>query len=291
MILSYATGNIMRVNTEMSDDAQHDLSRLIISESFRFAKESGYEPIIVSNGGLKHFEKVLNTEAIEGYLSDSPDRYMAGIFKPSENDLATVKSWPGVTYETYQEFVSRYGITDQYALDRTPGLILRSDPDTVFTKTGNRGTTFCMTSIQKKTCLCYTDIPGLPDSLFDFRTYVDGLLETGRKIAVIIAESVDDEDMPAGSQPMVTYKNGMYYSESISFYYALLNGKEFFEPGMPYIFHNQFLKRQTTTRYPYSYIKSEQFQNPIGYNRPFRTACMGTRSGILHSAAMCDYSF
>jgi len=91
MVISYATGNIMRSHTEMSDEAQKKVSQHVVSEALRFAREGGYEPIIVSTGNLTHLDKVLNTENIQGYMSESPDRYMSGIFKPTESDMEIVK--------------------------------------------------------------------------------------------------------------------------------------------------------------------------------------------------------
>lgn len=291
MILSYASGSIMRVNTKMSDEEQHALSRRVIAEAFRFAETADYEPVIISNCGLKHFDKILHIDGIDGYLTYATDKYMAGIFYPSERDYETVKQLPGVTPETKESFIARYGIKDSYALERTPDIILYADEDTALTNVGERGTIYHMIPEKKKTCLCYTRLPGLPDSIFDFREYIDGLLAQGKKIAVIIAEAVDDSDMPDGSREMCKYKNGIYYGENVSFYYALLNGREFFEEGMPYIYHNQFLKKTSKNRYPFSYIKTEYYQDPIGLDRDFRTAAVGNRSGVLHSAAMCDYSF
>ena len=291
MVLSYATGAILRANTPMDDAAQHSLNRHIVAEAMRFAQESGYEPILVSNGGLQHFERVLDTDEIEGYISDGVDKYMAGIFYPTEKDFETVKTWPGVDWESGEEFIKRYNISDKYALDRTPGIVLYADEHTAFTRLGNRGTYFYMNPIKSKYGSCWSKLENVPDDIFDFRPFIDAQLEQGKKIAVIVVEDVDEQDMPEGSKRICQYRNGIYYSRGVSFYYALLNSREFFEVGMPYIFHNKFLKKSSENRFPYSYIKTEHYQNPIGYNRSFRTAAMATRSGIVHSAAMCDYAF
>lgn len=291
MVLSYATGNIMRVNTKMSDEEQSEISKHVLSEAFRFAKTAGYEPIIVSTGNLKHFDKVLNTDDFELYFNVASDPYMAGVFGASENDFETAKNLPGVVSMTRDEFIAKYNISDEYALLRTPDIVLFADEDTAFTNTGNRGTTYEMIAKKEKTFGVYTELSDLPESIFDFRAFVDRHLEAGEKIAVIITESVDDKDMPEGTRYLSKFEDGIYYMENVSFYYALLNSKRFYEVGMPYIYHNPFLKKRPENRYPFSYIKTDFYQDPIGFNRDFKTASVGTRSGIFHSACMCDYSF
>ena len=292
MLLSYANGNITRINKKMTAEETKALNKQLVCEAFRFAETAGYEPIIVSTGNLKQFDKLIKIDEFEGYLSVATDPYMAGVFGATEKDYETVKSLPGITsYETKDEFITKYNLTDEYALERTPDIIVYAAEDYAFTNTANRGMTMEMIPKKEKKCSAYTKLEGMPDDIFEFRTFIDKHLDIGKKIAVIVVESVDDEDMPEGSKLINKYRNGIYYSDGVSFYYALLNGKEFNEIGMPYIYHNPFLKRLASDRYPYSYIKTNEYQNPIGFNRSFKTASMGTRSGIFHSACMCDYSF
>ncbi|MCQ2486746.1 MAG: hypothetical protein MJ129_02310 [Clostridia bacterium] len=291
MVLSYATGNLMRVNSKLSASEKKELAKYTLSEAYRFAEQSGYEPIVVSTGNMKPIDNVLSLDGIEGYLSVSADPYMAGIFGAGEHDYDYVKTIEGITCETKESFLDRFNISDAYAVERTPDIVLYSDGKAAFTNTGGRGTTLEAMHTDEDFCFAAAEFEDLPDSIFDFRPYVDRLLRDGHKIAVIIAESIDEEDMPKGSKRMTKIRNGIHYTENVIFYYALLNGVEFNSEGTAYIFHNPFLKRPTKKRYPYSYIKTDKYQSPIGYNRSFKTASVGTRSGILHSATMSDYSF
>lgn len=292
MLLSYANGNIVRTNTKLEEKEAKALNAEIISEAFRFADTAGYEPVIVTTGTLRHFEKIIDIDKFEGYLSVSVDPYMAGVFGATEKDLETAKELPGIrACETKEQFIKKYNIYDKFALDRTPDIILYADEDYSFTNTASRGMTLEMTPKMEKSCMAFSTLPDMPDDIFEFRSFIDKNLELGKRIAVIVVESVDFSDMPEGSKYINKYRNGIYYSEGVNFYYALLNGKEFNEVGMPYIFHNPFLKKFVSDRYPYSYIKTNLYQDPIGFNRDFKTASMGTRSGIFHSACMCDYSF
>ncbi|MBQ6752651.1 MAG: hypothetical protein IJR10_02630 [Clostridia bacterium] len=291
MLLSYATADIMRINSKIDETEAKRISAEVISEAMRFAKTAGYEPIIISTGSLRPIDKLVVTEDIEGYFHVSADAYLGGVFGATEKDFETVKNLEGVRTETRQEFIDKYNITGDYALERMPDIVLYADDDYALTNTGGRGTTLEMIHRKTASTKIFSEIPDLPDDIFEFRTFVDGLLAQGRRIAVIIAESVDDEDMPEGSKDIKRIRDGICYAEGVPFYYALLNGKPFNAPDMPFIFHNPFLKKFFRDRYPYSYVKTDSYQDPIGFNRDFKTASMGTRSGIFHSACMCDYSF
>lgn len=290
MVVSYANCNILRINSELNDIELGNVMKHTVSEALRFSKEANYEPIIVSTGNMRKIDKLIDCPGFDGYLTVASDSYMAGIIGATDKDLETVKRIEGISYETGAEFIAKYKITDQYAIDRTPDLILYADEDISFTNTGNRGTTLKRTMRKERTCSVYTELPGIPDSIYDFREFLDKELQGGQRIAVIIVEGVDNEYMPQGYKKVLKEKNGIYPEHAV-FYYALLNGKEFNEVGMPYIFHNPFARKDTENRYPFSYIKSDKYQAPIGLNRDFKTAAVGTRSGILHSACMCDYSF
>ena len=292
MVLSYANAMITRINSKMSVVETRDLERLVLSEAFRFAKESDYEPIIVSTGNMKKIDLVVNTDDIEGYFNVSTDSHIGGIFGATAKDYDTVQNMIGIkSYMTKSEFVKSHHLHGEYALDRTPDIVLFADDDFALTNTGNRGTTLEEICERKGTCKAFSRLPGLPNNIFEFRDFIDLQLKSGKRIAVIVVEGVDDESMPEGSIDVVKESDGIYYSEGVLFYYALLNGKKFNSFGMPFIFHNPFIKKKPGARYSYSYIKTDEFQDPIGFNRKFKTASVGTRSGIFHSACMCDYSF
>jgi len=292
MLISYANGAITKINSKIGTIEKKDLEREILDEAFRFSKEGNYEPIIVSTGNMKKIERIVNTDEIEGYFNVSSDSYIGGIFGATEKDYETVQSMIGVkSYLTRHDFFEKYHIFDDYAVERTPDIILFSEDDYAFTNTGNRGTTLEEIPEKKKTLKAYSKLKGLPDDIFLFREFIDKQLNEGKRIAVIIVEGIDDESMPEGSIDVNKEKDDISYSEGVLFYYALLNAKEFNAVGMPYIFHNPFTKRRPDARYSYSYIKTDNFQDPIGFNRDFKTASVGTRSGIFHSACMCDYSF
>lgn len=292
MLISYANGMINRVNSKLSVVETRDLERLVLSEAFRFAEEADYEPIIVSTGNMKKIDLVVNADDVEGYFNVSADAHVGGIFGATEKDYETVQNMIGIkSYMTRHEFVKKYHLFDEYALERTPDIVLFSDDNYALTNTGNRGTTLEEISEKKKTFKAYSKLSGLPNNIFEFRAFIDSKLLEGTRIAVIVVEGIDDESMPEGSIDVNKEKDGIHYSEGVLFYYALLNGKEFNSVGMPYIFHNPFIKKKPGARYSYSYIKTDEFQDPIGFNRDFKTASVGTRSGIFHSACMCDYSF
>lgn len=292
MLLCYANGMITRINSKMGAVETKDLERELLSEAFRFAEEANYEPIIVSTGDMRKIDKVVNMDDIEGYFNVSSDPYIAGIFGATPKDYETVQNIIGVkSYLTKHDFFEKYHIYDDYAVERTPDIILFAEDDYAFTNTGNRGTTLEEIPARKKTFKAYSKLEGLPNDIFKFREFIDSYLEQGKRIAVIVLEGIDDDSMPEGSIDVNKEKDGIFYSEGVLFYYALLNAKEFNAVGMPYIFHNPFTKRRPDARYSYSYIKTDNFQDPIGFNRDFKTASVGTRSGIFHSACMCDYSF
>lgn len=292
MLISYANAMITRVNSKLTTVETKDLERLVLSEAFRFAEEADYEPIIVSTGNMKKIDLVVNTDDIEGYFNVSTDPYVGGIFGATAKDYATVQNMNGIkSYMTKNEFIKTYHLYDEYALERTPDIILFADDNFALTNTGNRGTTLEEISEKKKTFKAFSKLSGLPNDIFEFRSFIDSQLKSGKRIAVIVVEGVDDESMPDGSIDVNKESDGIYYSEGVLFYYALLNAKKFNVVGMPYIFHNPFIKKKPGARYSFSYIKTDEFQDPIGFNRDFKTASVGTRSGIFHSACMCDYSF
>ncbi|MDO5448095.1 MAG: hypothetical protein Q4F70_00620 [Clostridia bacterium] len=292
MLISYANGMITRVNSKIGAEETRDLAAKILSEAFRFADETDYEPIIVSTGNMEKIDKVFNADDLEGYFNVSADSHIGGVFGATEKDYETVQNMVGIkSVMTRNEFVKKFGLFDDYALERTPDIVLFADDDYALTNTGNRGTTLEEICEKKKTLKAYSKLLGLPNDIFEFRAFIDSQLKNGKKIAVIVVEGIDDDCMPAGSIDVNREEDGIYYSEGVLFYYALLNAKRFNSVGMPYIFHNPFIKKKPGARYSYSYIKTDEFQNPIGFNRDFKTASVGTRSGIFHSACMCDYSF
>ena len=292
MVLSYANAMITRINSRLGVVETRDLEQLVLSEAFRFAKEADYEPIIISTGNMEKINMVVNADEIEGYFNISTDSHIGGIFGATDKDYKTVQNMIGIkSYMTKSEFIKKYDISDEFALDRTPDIVLFAADDYALTNTGNRGTTLEEISARKETCKAFSRLPGLPNNIFEFRGFIDSQLKNGKRIAVIVVEGVDDISMPEGSIDVVKESDGIYYSEGILFYYALLNGKKFNSFGMPYIFHNPFIKKKPGDRYSFSYIKTDEFQDPIGFNRIFKTASVGTRSGIFHSACMCDYSF
>ena len=292
MLITYANGAITRINSKLGAVETKDLELDVLSEAFRFIDKTDYEPIIISTGNMRKIDKVLNIDDIEGYFNTSSDPYVGGVFGATDKDYETVKNMIGVkSYLTKKEFLKKYHIFDNYAVERTPDIILFTEDDYALTRTGNRGTTLEEIPERKKTVKAYSRLPDLPNDIFKFREFIDLKLSEGKRIAVIIVEGIDDNCMPNESIDVNREKDGILYAEGVVFYYALLNAKEFTSAGMPYIFHNPFTKRRPDARYSYSYIKTDNFQDPIGFNRNFKTASVGTRSGIFHSACMCDYSF
>ena len=288
--LSYANTNLIKVNTETDADAYRTLNKLAVSEAMRFAETTGYTPILVSTGDMKKFENIIDTENLESYLSLSTgDPYTAGLFEPTEKDLAYIERLEGLSFEKKESFCKKYPSMTEAAKEGLPDVMLFADEHYAFTRCGYRGLTMQVMPVKQKYCTAYSTFDDLPDDIFDFRAYIDKKLDEGHRIALIVIECVEEEDMPEGAKRVNRYKNGAYYIEGTGFYYALCSSKEFFEPDMPYLFHNTNLVNRSERMNPFSYIRSDNYQNPLGLRPDKKTAAVGTRSGITHSCLMCDF--
>ncbi|MDD6808434.1 MAG: hypothetical protein PUD72_08360 [Oscillospiraceae bacterium] len=291
LCISYATANLIRVNSENSPSEIQILNETLSNELKRFANETDYELVIVNVGELKPIGKLIDTSNIEGFISVSHDPYMAGVYGATAKDYESVKSISNVQYMLKDDFLLKYNITDEFAVVRTPDIILMADKGYCFKNMGNRGTPIIEMYEKGSACSICSTLPINMSSIFEVRPFIDSELAKGKKIALMVAESLDEKYMPYETLHLSKEKDGIHYTDSVVFYYALINGREFNALGMPYIFHNPLIRKKPGDRYPYSYIKTEHYQNPIGLGRDFKTAAVGTRSGIFHSACMCDYSF
>ena len=171
--LSYANTNLIKVNTETDADAYRNLNKLEVSEAMRFAETTGYTPILVSTGDLKKFENIIDTENLESYLSLSTgDPYTAGLFEPTEKDLAYIERLEGLSFEKKESFCKKYPSMTEAAKEGLPDVMLFADEHYAFTRCGYRGLTMQVMPVKQKYCTAYSTFDDLPDDIFDFIKYL-----------------------------------------------------------------------------------------------------------------------
>ncbi len=292
MFISYAQPGILGGVLDLTRDDWNDLVDRQFQNVDRFIKNTGYTPIIVGLGDmipLKGYANLSNLDGI-GYVRKANRRY-AGLFSPSDDDLAKLGDMPGVErVVSKHDFIDLFGAAGSFE-HKFPDYLVVAEEGYAFKTMGSS------TRIGYKTIARNESIPvyaGLSNarihSIVDLR---DAIIRNAsrQRIALILLDGIGVKDF-RGRYNLCD--NSVYwytYCQGDDSYLAISTGKHFqygdYPPGWL-----DFTDDVESKTCPYDGFIERPVTDSIGnYLRNVlgvTSAAAGSRSTFTHLAAGAD---
>ncbi|MBN1289311.1 MAG: hypothetical protein JXA49_06725 [Actinobacteria bacterium] len=249
----------------------------------KFVFNTGYEPFVIGTGGfckLKGFMNLMSTDGLA--LGGGIPGGHIGIFSPSDKDLDTLRSdLRVVRLVSRDEFRSQFGGNDSfyqrfpdYYMELEDGYAARS----VYGLPRNPDRSFKL----PWEIPVSTHLKGI-DNLTDIRPRIEGAINQGRKIAVILVEGWSLENMPLDCEPCNNHESWLRHGLKTQCH-SIFTGKSFTECPYPPIFKCY----DEDNIYPFSFDYSEPEYDTLGQTAGDLSVAIGNRSIIPHSLFGAD---
>lgn len=285
MLLGYANAYLAASFKPLSDADRAAHVREVFDEIQRFVDASGFSPIIVGLGGLVPLAGYVYVADLDGraIAGGMTTRY-AGLNQASPSDLAWLASHPGVERVMARDaFRAQFGGTEQF-YNRFPDYVLAAKEGYLFRGVGSSARPTYAVPGFAQTIPLHTAL-GEASALTDLAELTLRALEHD-KVALILVEGVGCESFP---MPFCPISNACHwYCYAIDGQYlAITTGKHFVErpypPGYDYLPDDDENKP-----YPFSGILSELPPDALGRRWRGKSAAVGSRSILTHTAARAD---
>ena len=266
---------------------RQDMVTAAFAEADRFARESGFQTVLVGTGDMTPVVAGMEISDLDGLglASNWSTRY-AGVYGMTPRDREHLESLPGL-----ERLASRQDIVRLFG--GTPGDGARL-PD--FMAVAKAGYYFKGNSLRRLIMLpeCSSHIPvagsveGV-DSIVDIKDRVLGLLGAGTKTAIILLEGIGCEDF---DRPFTACRNGedwYRYEPGDAQYLSLTTGKHaaFSHNGG----YRYYLDDSEHKQYPFSGYFKDMPTGTIGEDYPGRSIAVGNRSMFMHMTTGCDIAY
>lgn len=270
---------------ETPADTRKQVIESVFKEIDRLILASGFTPVIVGSGGLVPVKGYIDLSHLDGLaVASNWTATYAGLHDPSEKDLAYIRRLPEV-----ERIVSKDELLRLFQGKADEGFRL---PD--FFVVAKEGYTYkCPGTTLRKS----VNIPARNDSIpvstdlgrANSITEIRGLIEKHlpqKKIAIIVAEGVGEEDFPLPYQQCTNSIGWYCYEQSELQFFAMYMGKHHFlsyPQGYRY-FEDDDEKKP----YPFSGYFRDVPTDTIGAQMGLKRIAVGSRSMFPHATTGAD---
>jgi hypothetical protein len=265
--------------TEMISRAFHEVNR--------FAKESGFECVVVGTGGMTPLRGLIDLSRLDGLavVSHWSARY-AGLYAPTAADLKRLNQDPAV--EGIKEKDSFLGLFDGKPEEgrRVPDYIVLAREGYMFKAAGATMRVPLMVPASGFQIPLSTSL-GHVETVTDVRHLVEEGL-AAHKVALIVVEGVGVTDFPWSWSPCKNGKGWYYYEPGDGLYLAMTTGRHrVFDYPVGYKY---FDEDGPEREYPLSGYFTEIPEDTIGARFPERSVAVGNKSMFMHVVTGADIS-
>jgi len=288
MLLTYATPGFLKASANLSVDEEMDINKAVFSSIKDFLEHTGYIPVIIGTGGMSEIKELDIPAKLKGRLSHGhgPFSY-SGIFKATDEELDQVRSIDHTVVFTKDDLRRDFPDAGESYLAEMPDCLVLREPGYAFSCLRHRGLLQYKSSEIVSKLPIYTTLP-VPLHLTDVKRVINNALDGGDKVALIVIEGVGANDFLLPYSNLPVDDKWLIYSDSFSFYMALLLGEPFYRFGIPLVREPSVFKKRLN-RYPYSqFTDSEMPKNTIGRRKDIKTAAVGSRSIYTHAISQAD---
>jgi hypothetical protein len=292
LFISIATPKLMKTNETMTLAEINAMNRQVFDGIESFIADTGYEPIIVGMSDMVKIKEILPHEGLAPRLCFTSNYFpYVGIFNPTHEECRIVEKMKHLTVHTKEELRHDFPeMRDGYAA-LMPDLLLMLEEGYSFTNGGNRGFTLKMLPKLTREFPVYTTLEEKPSHILNIRAVADHALDSGKRVALIMMESIGFEDFLLSYSKVDNTHGWFIYDHGNTQYLAAVRGKPFYENPYPLVPEIRRMKG-SSGKYPYSLgFLANLPPDGIGSRRDKRTAAVGSRSGITHHAVMPDIAF
>lgn len=290
VFLTYAQQYFTCRFTKLAADERKNMFMAVFAEAERFVRKSGYTPIIVGTGNMTSLLGEINLCKLDGLaLSSGWSAGYAGLHRPSEQDLAYIKSIPEVErIISRQEWISLFNGMGNSTCDRRlmPDYLITANPGWAFKTLG--------ATLRKPECIPADnfEVPvhspfGKVEKLTEIRSLIERNLPD-KKIAVIFMEGVGTEHFYMSFIPCHNGKGWFYYETGEGQYLTITTGThQVFAYPTGYRYFDMDAENK---QFPFSGYFTEIPRHTIGSDFDGKSIAVGNRSMFMHMVFGADIS-
>lgn len=286
MMLSFAQPFFLSVFRKTPQVERRAIVEQIFREIDHLREETGMVPVILGTGGLVPLAGYIDLSHLDCLAlgGGMVGRY-AGLYEPTEQDLACVKSNSLIkSVFSKEELIAHFGEEKEF-VKRLPDYLLVSKEGYTFKTFGSIPRPFYQLPAENKTIPVNSPL-GNVDSIIGIRRLIEDALPT-QDIALVIIEGAGFEEFP---QPYSCCDNnlGWYqYAPGDGQYLAITTGEHLpYHSYLPGFRH--YIEDSEDREYPFSGLFARNNLDTLGRSFTGRSAAVGTRSILTHMASGAD---
>lgn len=270
---------------ETSEEERKELIGSVFNEIDRFAKESGFTPVIVGSGGLTPLKGYIDLCHLDGLaVASNWTVSYVGLHQPSRKDLDYIESLPQIERVVEKkELIKLFGGQPEDG-KRLPDYFVAAKEGYTFKSAGTTLRKAVKIPAHNFSIPIHTDL-GKAEKITDIRSMIERHLPQ-KKIALIVVEGIGEEDFPLSYQRSDNSVGWYHYEQGELQFFAMYMGRHnFFEYPQGFRYYED---DNESKPYPFSGYFRDIPTDTVGAGMGIKRAAVGSRSMFPHVTTGAD---